>query len=135
VRPPRGSVRAVIVVFILVGGYAGGLAVAAEMALSGLGGLADSSLSGVVAIPFLAVLGCVFGFGPAAGTGLIAGLLAPIIPPKGVWVTVMTLVGAGLSGLLLGHDSEGWRWYGAIGGLSAFVSAVIALQVRPRWSN
>ncbi len=134
-QAPRGSVWTTAGVFTLVGSYVGGLVVAISSAMSGFGGLSDSSWSSVVSIPVMALLGPVFGFLPAAGTGLIAGALSGRVRNKLAWVVLASVIGAALSGLLLAHDRDGWVFFGAVGAVSAFVSSLIALQVRPRWTN
>jgi hypothetical protein len=134
-QAPRGSIWTTAGVFIFVGGYVGGLIVAIGSAMSGFGGLSDSVWSRIVSVPLTALMGLVFGFAPAAGTGLIAGLLSSVVRQRVAWVVLASAIGTVLSGLFLAHDLDGWVLFGSIGALSAFVSALIALQVRPRWSN
>ena len=134
-QAPRGPVWTTAGVFIFVGGYVGGLIVAIGSAMSGFGGLSGSVWTSALSVPVMALMGLVFGFAPAAGTGLIAGVLSGVVRHKVAWVALATVIGAVLAGLLLAHDLDGWLFFGPVGALSAFVSALIALQVRPRWSN
>lgn len=134
-QAPRGSVWTTTAVFILVGGYFGGLIVASGSAMSGFGGLSDSVWANLLSIPLTALMGLIFGFAPAAGTGLVSGLLSGVVRHKVAWVLLASVTGTVLSGLLLARDREGWVFFGFVGAVSAFVSALVALQVRPRWTN
>lgn len=134
-KAPRGSVWTTAGIFIFVGGYVGGLAVAIGSAMSGFGGLSNSVLTNVFSIPVMAFMGLVFGFAPAAGTGLIMGALSGVVRHKAAWVALASAIGTVLSGLTLAHDLDGWVFFGSVGAMSALVSALIALRVRPRWSN
>ena len=134
-RAPRGSVWRVTGIFLIAGGYVGGLIMAVRLTISGFGGLAEPTLLNVLSVPVMGMLGWVFGFGPAVGTGLLAGLSSFVIRSRGAWVASASVLGGLMSGLLLAHDAEDWALYGVIGALSALASALIALGVRPRWSN
>jgi len=118
--------------FVLIGPYVGGLAIWSILALNSFGGLADRlSLTDILTFPLAGLIGYPFGALPAAATGLLLGLVSSHIRSKALWILLAVVVGTLASMLMLGAV-----WMFAIAGAGAsLVSALLAVHVRPRWSN
>lgn len=129
---PRGSVWVVMGAFVLIGPYVGGLAVWSILALNSFGGLAGPpGLTDILTFPLAGLIGYPFGALPAAATGLLLGLVSSRIRSKVAWILLAVPVGALTSTIVLGA-----MWMFALTGAgAALVSALIAVHVRPRWSN
>lgn len=118
--------------FVLIGPYVGGLVIWSILAIEGFGGLAGRpSLADVLAFPLTGLIGYPFGALPAAATGLLVGLASAHIRSKAGWILLATAIGALTSMLILGT-----MWIFALtGATAAFVSAMVTVHLRPRWSN
>ena len=131
-RAPQGSVWAVVGAFVLIGPYVGGLVVWSILAVDSFGGLAAPlTIKDVLGFPFAGLIGYPFGAIPAAVTGLIGGALSASIRSKSLWIALVTASGGLVSGMVLG-----WSLLFTLpGAIAAFAAGLVALQVRPRWSN
>lgn len=131
-RTPQGSIWVVLGTFVLICPYVGGLAIWSILALNSFGGLTGRlSLTDILAFPLTGLIGYPFGVLPAAVTGLLLGMVSSRIRSKAVWVLLAVVVGTLASILILGA-----MWMFAITGAgAALISALVALHVRPRWSN
>lgn len=117
---------------MLIGPYIGGLVVWTMLTAEGFGGLADSlSVKDVLLFPLAGLIGYPFGALPAAATGLAGGLLSSSIRSKPLWIALVTALGAIASGVILGSAVL----FTLPGAAAAFVAGLVALQVRPRWTN
>jgi hypothetical protein len=118
--------------FVLIGPYVGGLLIWSILAINSFGGLAGRpSLTDILAFPLTGLMGYPFGALPAAATGLLLGLVSAHIRSKAVWILLAIAVGALASMLMLGAV-----WMFALTGAgAALVAALVAVHVRPRWSN
>ena len=121
----------VVGTFVLIGPYVGGLLVWSLLAFSGFGGFADRiEVADVFAWPFTGLLGYPFGALPAAITGAVVGLLSRFIRSKIIWIGLAVAVGILATVIVLGW----WPMLALAGAMAALVSAIVALQVRPRWA-
>lgn len=100
--------------------------------LNSFGGLAGRlSQTDILTFPLTGLIGYPFGALPAAATGLLLGLVSSRIRSKAVWILSAVAVGT-LASMLM----PGAMWMFAITGAgAALVSALVAVHVRPRWSN
>ena len=80
------------------------------------------------------LMGLVGGCVPAFLTGVLSAAVSSRIRSKPVWVLFATVMGAVVSATVYGMP-EGWVYFAPVGGLAAFVSGLVGLSVRPRWSN
>lgn len=118
--------------FVLIGPYVGGLVIWSVLAINSFGGLAARpGLTDIVTFPLTGLIGYPFGALPAAVTGLVVGLASAHIRSKAAWIGLATVTGSLTSMLVLG----GLWMFALTGATAAFVSAIVALQFRPRWSN
>lgn len=121
----------VVGTFVLIGPYVGGLLVWSLMAVQGFGGLVDGiGVVDVLTWPFAGLLGYPFGVLPAAMTGAACGFLSRFIRSKIIWIGLAVAVGILATAIVLG-----WAlMFALVGAAAALASAVVALQVRPRWA-
>ena len=129
---PRGSFWTVVGVFILVGSPAGGLAF-------GLILIAENPpyvlrLGDLIRLPAFALMGFVGGCLPAFLTGVLSAAVSSRIGSRIVWVLFAMAAGASISAMVYGMTG-GWVYFGPVGAFAAFVSGLVGLGVRPRWSN
>ncbi|MFN3536007.1 MAG: hypothetical protein ACK4Y4_01000 [Brevundimonas sp.] len=131
-QAPRGSVWMVAGVFAIVGCYVGGVIV---VAFALFGSRRPVGLDDLLLLPLVALAGYPFGIVPALLTGAVSGAISGWMRSKILWVMTATITGFAISILTFPEPSENWRFIGPIGAVAAFVSALVALNVRPRWSN
>ncbi len=131
-RTPRGSIWIVAGVFVVVGCYVGGLAVAVLMLME-FG--RPVGLNDLLLLPLAALLGYPFGMIPALLTGVLSGAISAWVRSKILWVMAATLAGFVFSVFTVPEPGETWGYFGPVGAVAAFVSALVALNGRPRWSN
>ncbi len=129
---PRGSFWTVVGVFVLVGAPTGGLALSVvslvEYPLESIGP------GDLLRIPGSLFIGLVGGCLPAFLTGALSAAVSSRVDSKILWVLIAIVAGVAISTMIYGW-SGGWVYFGPIGGLAALVSGLVALKVRPRWSN
>ena len=129
---PRGSFWTVVGVFIVVGSPVGGLAFGVTSMVENPPNV--FRLEDLVRFPGFMLMGLVGGCFPAFLTGALSAAVSSRIRSKPVWVLFATVMGALVSAAVYGM-SEGWVYFAPVGGLAAFVSGLVGLSVRPRWSN
>ena len=120
-------------IFLIVGaptgGMALGLAVFGERAMTGGGSEAGELLWGLL---MSGLAGYVYGSIPATITGLVAAHYSDRIRRTPSWLGMATGVGAAVTGLLSLVGCPGLPLLlSPLGALAAFVSALVALRVRP----
>lgn len=119
----------VVGTFVLIGPYVGGLLVWSYLAVQGFGGLAVGiDVVDVLTWPFAGLIGYPFGALPAAMTGTACGFLSGLIRSKVIWVGLSVALGILATVIVLGWS----LMFALAGAVAALVSAIVALQVRPR---
>lgn len=121
----------VVGTFVLIGPYVGGLLVWSYLAVQGFGGLAVGiDVVDVLTWPFAGLLGYPFGALPAALTGAACGFLSGLVRSRIAWVGLSIALGILATVIVLGWS----QLFVFAGAVAALASAVVALQVRPRWA-
>lgn len=132
---PRGSFWTVVGTFVLIGPYVGGLIIAVAMLFSGFGSLGSIGIWDLVSLPLMGLMGYPFGALPAALTGALCAATSGHIRSKFLWVVISVAVGWAFATLAFAGIPDSWLYFGPLGAAGAFVSAMVALRVRPRWAN
>lgn len=133
--PPAGSFWKTVGAFVAIGPYVGGLVMGAIALSSDFGGFAETGFWGWLGLPLVALLGYPFGALPAGVTGAACGLISRYIGSRVLWVAAATLIGWGAATVAFIGSADSWKFYGLMGAAGAFVSSLVALQLRPRWKN
>lgn len=128
---PRGSVWLVIGAFALIGPYVGGLTVVIVSLIENPFG--DPDWRDLALLPLAALSGYIFGIMPALVTGVFSGAVSSRVHSELAWVAFATVVGAAVSALTFATIPGSWSYVAPVGAVSALVSALVALKVRPRY--
>lgn len=127
----RSSVKTLLM-FLVFGPPIGGVVLGLVLSLSDVFDGGRVVWSTLAALPFLAVLGYIYGFLPALLTGLAAGALSPRIDDSRVWLLAVTAAGAISSAVFTTVFAPNLYFLLV---LAAFSSGVLSLAVRPMAST
>lgn len=83
-------------------------------------------------LPLAALPGYTFGIMPTLVTGALSGAVSSRVHSKLAWVAFSTVVGAAVSALTFATIPGSWTHFAPVGAVSALVSALVALKLRPR---